>query len=124
MIPRLKGLFSLDVDDLESYTPEKPDDFGISIRLMIGDSNSEGAESFDIFVCTPAWITSRLQDQFAFWGGHSLVVPVYDFARIRNALEGMISRCAGSDWKETAQKLSRLGAWEFEDYQPYLGPVR
>ncbi|WP_425508353.1 Imm8 family immunity protein [Tahibacter amnicola] len=27
-------------------------------------------------------------------------------------------RCIGGDWKAVAQKVARIGQWEFEDYQP------
>jgi hypothetical protein len=30
----------------------------------------------------------------------------------------LVERCSGATWQEIAVKVSRIGYWEFEDYQP------
>jgi hypothetical protein len=29
----------------------------------------------------------------------------------------------GNSWREVAEKVGRLGYWEFEDYKPYEKPL-
>jgi len=41
----------------------------------------------------------------------------FDFGRVRQFVEGYVRGCEGEDWAEVANKLARLGQWEFEDYR-------
>jgi len=49
---------------------------------------------------------------------HTLLVRKYDLDEITKTITDYIDQCEGSNWMEIAQKLSRVFAWEFEDYQP------
>lgn len=51
-------------------------------------------------------------------GRHYLLVRRYDLEAIRRYLHKYAQHCGGSNWGEVAQKLGRLGMWEFEDYKP------
>ncbi len=44
----LKGLYSLEIDSLEHYYPENPEDFCISVRFIAGPRGEAGEESFDL----------------------------------------------------------------------------
>jgi hypothetical protein len=55
----LKDLYSTDLADAKTYTPEEEDNFGFLLRAEIGAPDAEGAESFDITVCTPKWLAER-----------------------------------------------------------------
>lgn len=48
-----------------------------------------------------------------------VLVRKYDLDEITKTITDYIDQCEGDDWMEIAQKLSRVFAWEFEDYQPY-----
>jgi hypothetical protein len=50
-------------------------------------------------------------------GRHHLIVVAYDFEFIRRTLDTFVERCSGDTWQQIAAKLSRIGYWEFEDYQ-------
>jgi hypothetical protein len=118
MKAKLKEMYSLELEQpLEEFWPEDKSNFGISIRLMIGAEGSSGAESFDIFVCTPDWIKSQYPNEKCMWGRHMLVILEYDLHLIRQAVDCYIAGCTGEDWPTIARKLSGMGAWEFEDYQ-------
>jgi len=41
----------------------------------------------------------------------------YNYKRMLQAIYTFCNRCEGSTWTEVAEKLGRLGYWEFEDYQ-------
>ena len=119
MKAKLKEMYSLELDHaLEEYWPEDQNNFGIAVRLMIGLENGRGSESFDILVCTPDWLKSQYAEEQYVWGRHMLIMLTYDFNLIKGAIERYIASCTGDDWLTIAQKLSRMGAWEFEDYQP------
>lgn len=119
MKAKLKEMYSLELAlPLESFWPEDANNFGLSVRLMIGVEDSPGAEAFDIVVCTPDWIQSQYADEKCVWGNYMLIVLEYDFSLIRKQIEDYIASCVGEDWLAIARKLSRIAAWEFDTYQP------
>jgi len=113
----IKLIYSLDIDDLDNYSPDDPDCFGFNLRLIAGPKGQPGEESFDIQVCTPQWLLSRFAREEVIVGRHFLIVFEYNFSRIRAKIEKSCERCTGETWNEVALKLSRLGYWESEDYQ-------
>jgi len=85
---------------------------------MYGPAGSEGEESFDILVCTPKWLNGEVERKGIVDGRHHLIVSRFDLAQIRALLEQYATASAANTWKQAAFKLSRLGKWEFEDYDP------
>jgi hypothetical protein len=116
MNAKLKGWFCPDIDDLLNYEPEDPDNFCFLFSALVGPNDTEGEESFDIEVCTPQWFLSTMKKGDIFFARHFLIVLEYDFEKILNRIRCMIESCSGKDWKEVAEKVSRIGFWEFEDY--------
>jgi hypothetical protein len=116
--PVLKRLHSPDIPDLDSFTPEDPTCFAFLLQAMFGPEHAGGEESFDIVVCTPLWLAQEVDRKRVIEGRHHLIVSGYDLARIRGFLADYAKGCAGNTWQEVANKLSRLGKWEFEDYRP------
>ena len=49
---------------------------------------------------------------------HTLLVRKYGLDEITKTITNYIDRSEDKDWGEIALKLSRVFAWEFEDYQP------
>ncbi|MFL9938468.1 immunity 8 family protein [Paraburkholderia graminis] len=92
--------------------------FGTWIRLFVGPPGVPGADTFDVFVCTPDWLSEKVEDDSAAqWGRHLLIVKEYDLGAVVRAIEEMIGRISAADWPAVAVKLSRYAAWEFEDYK-------
>ena len=86
---------------------------------MIGPEGLDAAESFDVEICTPAWIAKRHDSRDypdVVLGRHMLIVFAYELEKIRDAIAQYCERCSGDTWMDIAPKLARLGAWEFEDY--------
>lgn len=105
-----------DMCDLDLYVPEEIDNFIMSLTLTIGPINEIGSNFFYIQVCTPEWLCKhRWVPELM---RHTLLVRKYDLDEITKTITDYIDQCEGSDWMEIAQKLSRVFAWEFEDYQP------
>lgn len=115
MKARLKRLHSPDVPDLEKFVPASAT-FSLLIQMMVGPADGEGEESFDVQVCTPQWIESAYRGQVVDLR-HHIHVDKYDFGRIKSRLEGMVAACEGATWSEVAEKVGRIGRWEFEDYK-------
>ncbi|SET47254.1 immunity 8 family protein [Thorsellia anophelis] len=102
---------------LEDYQPEEKNCFILFVNLNIGPANETGSDYFSIQICTPEWLcknhwTAELMR-------HTLLVRQYDLEEIKNVITNYIDLCDGENWMEIAQKLSRVFAWEFEDYSPY-----
>jgi len=46
-----------------------------------------------------------------------LVLSRWNYATLLRALTDLCLHTEGEDWEQIAMKLSRYGAWEFEDYR-------
>lgn len=114
----LKQLYCPDLPNLEEYIPPQPERFGLFVQAMFGPEGSEGEESFDIVICTPGWLEEQVRDKGILIGRHHLIVKDYDLNRIRTFLIKYAETCLGETWDAVAEKLARLGHWEFEDYSP------
>ncbi|WP_104092563.1 immunity 8 family protein [Arthrobacter sp. GMC3] len=113
----IRSLASLWIDDLDSWRPLE-ESWSVGIRLLAGPDGEPGEESFDITVCSPAWIAEQV-DRDGIWDGrHHLIVSEFNWPRIRSFITGRVEAGQGQTWIEVAEKLGRLGAWEFEDYRP------
>jgi hypothetical protein len=120
MNAELKEIYSPDIEDpLEGFVPRQWDNFELTLRVMFGPAGDEASDSFQIQVCTPKWLQARCEGGEIISGRHRLIVGEFDFIKIRKYLEALCRRCSGNDWNEIAQKLSRYGYWEFEDYRPF-----
>ena len=118
MQPVLKRLHSPDIDNLESYSPDQPDNFSFLLQAMVGSSDGEGEESFDLVVCTPQWMIERYKSDDVLLGLHKIIVLEYDYRRLRGFIEKFLMRCSGKNWDEVASKVSLLGHWEFDGHRP------
>lgn len=116
MRAKLKQLSSPDID-LNNYWPEDENNFGFLLEASIGLEHEGGADVFSIMVCTPDWIKSEYLSRKNVWGRHMLIVFNYDLDEIKKVIIRYIENCTGDNWLAIAQKISRVGAWEFEDYQ-------
>lgn len=117
MRPILKRLHSPDVENLEEYCPQDPNNFSFLLQVMVGPEDEEGEESFDIEVCTPEWLKTRCAREGVVIGRHLIVLEKYDYKKICKFLDSYLYGCAGESWGEVAEKISRIGKWEFEDYK-------
>ncbi|OLU22201.1 hypothetical protein BVH03_25295 [Pseudomonas sp. PA15(2017)] len=117
MNAELKRLHSPDIYDLENYKPESPTSFNFLLQAMIGPAGEDGEESFDIDVCTPKWIEENCEQDVVLIGRHYLIVREYNYKKIDEFIRKFLLSCVGEDWNEVANKVARLGFWEFEDYE-------
>lgn len=116
MTAELRGFQSPDVYDLETFSPKIENNFCFYLEISVGPKSEQGAEQFGITVCTPQWLLENKQEDEILFGRNYLIVFKYDYQRIYNRIKKYIEGLNGSDWAELAQKVSRIGYWEFEDY--------
>ncbi len=107
----------LDPDPRE--LPSDPDEFVLLARLFVGPSDGPGEESFDVEVCTPEWLARRCAAEGFVDGRHTVITTVDTFTEdgLRSFLTRRVENTSGETWHEVAEKVVRLGLWEFEDYR-------
>ncbi|PQQ22540.1 hypothetical protein CE143_06790 [Photorhabdus luminescens] len=111
----LKGIDCMHKDPV-MYSGEDDGTINITLSLLIGPESESGSEYFDLFICTPEWLCNHhWQPELI---RHTLLVREYNLDEIKKTITNYIDQCEGQDWMEIAQKLSRVFAWEYEDYQP------
>lgn len=116
MRPQLKAVHSPDIEDLERFAAPDRERFGFLLQLMIGPESLDGQESFDVVVCTPGWLSERAAEAGVLSLRHHLVVERYDWGQIRQFVEKYLESIEAESWDAVAERVGRLGRWEFEDY--------
>ena len=119
MKAEIKWIHSPDVEELSNYFPEDPENFCLFLQLMVGPAGQEGEESFNIEICTPKWLAEHYKKEDMVLGRHRLIVFEYNYKRFSAYLEKIVGNCWGDNWKEVAEKVARIGHWEFEDYTEF-----
>ncbi len=114
----LRRICTIDGDDPISFRPAEPHRFAAVPRLFVGPSPGHGEESFDVTLCTPLWLRDKCDREGFLVGRHHIVVLAYNYEAIEGDLRRLVERCSGATWQQIAAKVSRIGYWEFEDYQP------
>ncbi|GEL96380.1 Imm8 family immunity protein [Cellulomonas composti] len=117
----LHEIISTDVD-VETFRPDDPADAGVWVRLLVGPAQQQddeplSGESFDVLVCTPLWLRREVVENGPQIGRHHLVVEPFDLPRATAYLRELVESLDEADWDALAEKLARIGHWEFEDYQ-------
>ncbi|MCW6005384.1 immunity 8 family protein [Micromonospora sp. CPCC 205371] len=111
----IRNIHSPDID-LTSGQVEDSLNFSLLIQLIVGPADGPGEESFDVVVCTPAWIAHAVKEHGPLIGRHYLITDRYDIVRIANYLRQYIESLEADTWQGLAEKIGRIGKWEFEDY--------
>ncbi len=115
MRAEIKALQTPDVEDIDCWVPSVKA-WSLWVRILAGPLGSDGEESFDLEVCSLAWVAAKVAENGILNGRHRLIVDHFDWTEIETYLRRRVSTIDGSDWNAVASKLSRIGLWEFEDY--------
>jgi len=72
-----------------------------------------------VTVCSPEWLAERCRADGIVDGLHHVMVDVasFDQQNLRAWLEARVTAFEADDWSSLAERLSRLGSWEFEGYR-------
>ena len=115
--PALKAFDCIDHDPIDQWMPESDSYVYYSLCLHIGPPDEEGADIFYVDVATPQAIYehnlgSRMKQR-------GIVVNPYSWENVLKEVQSILELCAGDDWSQQSQLLSKHFNWEFENYQPY-----
>jgi hypothetical protein len=102
--------------DLENFRPDDPDDFSFLLQAIVGPKDAEGDESLEFNVCTLASLTSTVSSERVFFGRSLVIVGTSKISEILDSVRSAVERVEGASWAEVAERLTRLGYYEFEDY--------
>ena len=116
MRAEVRAVSSPDVE-VATYQSATPDDDGALVTLYVGSPGEAGEESFDVVVCTPAWLRRKVL-KGPLIGRHHLLVEPFDLRVAEKFLRSQVERLEAPTWEELAAKIGRIGHWEFEDYIP------
>lgn len=111
--PMRAQIRSFDWDDLGR---DHPVDQTVNLVMHIGPLNSPGDETFQVTICTPQALDALLASDGIFIGRHHLIVNDLNTAKIEAFLQDRLRRLDGDTWQQLAEKIGRIGYWEFEDY--------
>ena len=115
----LKEIFSSDVD-FNSYWPENTRCFSLWLQLAIGSKESDGADNFQLHVCTPEWIEKQIKERNGMFPINTLIVGEYDPMQIETLIRDYCASCIGETWEDVAKQLAKIARWEFENYYDYV----
>lgn len=119
MRARIRRFEGLGGEEPGSYISPDPENDAFALRMIAGPSDGPGEESFDVLVCTPAWLTRTVAEQGPQIGRRHLVLALLNLTEAQDFLRRRVEQMDGPTWAVLAEKLNRLGHGEFEDYSPH-----
>jgi hypothetical protein len=122
MRAELKDVFSVEVESLEGFTPDDPTRFMVWVTLSIGVEGTDAADNFRTLICSARSLGAMVAESGVIVGQPLIVADAWDFPLIRQRVEDYCASCQGEEWEDILPMLTRLGLWEFENYDPD-GPV-
>ncbi|MCY1399161.1 Immunity protein 8 [compost metagenome] len=79
--------------------------FFLNLRLSIGIEDADGADDFELVLCTPTWLERNVWEPL--WGRHFLIVRDFNCQSIFELVSKKISQCDGDSWLDVGGKLAR-----------------
>lgn len=108
----IKGYHSPDIE-FEAISPFANNDFGFLLQVFVGIDGEDGAECFNVFICTPIWIAQNHSKQSVIIGLHTIIVQEYNHEKITKAIEELFClEC--TTWDEVSNNLSYYGLSELD----------
>ncbi len=118
MKPHLKRLDTNSGISLDKLCESQPENFGFWINASIGTDETEGADDFQIFVCNREWLEDESRPSGLRVEKYLLIEGSCDSVKLASSLNAFLAECIGASWTDVVAKISKIGAWEFEGYQP------
>lgn len=123
----IKNYYLVD-NHFQEFYPDDETNFWCQADMEIGLVGSEGADRFNLQVCTPIWLHKNIlcptpqhesheQVVNSIFGRHFLFVDRFDEVEIKASIERIVEQAKGKDWNEVSLYLGRYFQWEFEDIQ-------
>jgi hypothetical protein len=103
--------------DVELGQPFDPENTLQLAEVYVGTVGELGEEQFQVTVCTPSALMELLATRPLLVGRHWLFVAEFSAPVVERALRKLIGTVEASSAAELAEKVGRIGMWEFEDYR-------
>jgi hypothetical protein len=110
----VRHFISPDVD-LDDFRPNDPEDFSFLLQALVGPADSIGEESVQFLVTTVRALEKTVQTDRLVFGRSLVIVAGPDMPRILDAVRRAIETLEAPSWGLLAQRLTRLGVYEFEN---------
>jgi hypothetical protein len=94
--------------------PEDPSDCEICFQVVIGPKGGEGEEAFTFSAITAGRFARGSE---ARWGRGKLILPVFDWPAVAEAIAKLLAQCARPSWGEVVAELNKELLWRFDGYK-------
>lgn len=115
--PQIQELCCLDVPDVRSWNPKRPEDLYLGVYIRIGVEGESGGDDFQLLVASPEAIAKRRHLYPAKYLERALTTEVFDWDTIVSYVQDKVSTCTSSTWEAIADKLTTYFIWEYEDFE-------
>lgn len=116
MKPQIKSIDTNSSCSLEDLFLKQQGKFGFWITVSIGEDQMEGADDFQFFVCSRAWLEGvgsdvQIPDRYL------LLDDDCDPAGLMSSLNEFLANSAGATWTDVVENICGVGWWEFDGYR-------
>ena len=111
--PEIRRIYSPDLDP--PNLPEDPNNCEIFFQVFIGPKDGEGEEAFNFEVVSAAHFAESSEAQ---WGRGKLIVAVFEWSAVVQAVAKLLAQCARPTWGEVVAELNKELRWEFDGQRP------
>jgi hypothetical protein len=115
MKPIVKMIVSYDLPDATSL-PADPEHCRVGIVAGIGLEGDDAQDDFRFQFCTLKYVASKVRNSRYFCDRGLVVVEGFSWEIVELTLASICDQIEGQSWDEIAKELSKIGEWEFEDY--------
>lgn len=102
--------------DLDQDLSVPPGEQRTLLQFIAGPLGESGEEAFQVVVCTVEGLSELVARDGIVVGRHYLFVESINVRRVEEFVRDRLRRIDGDTWAELADKIGRIGLWEFEDY--------
>ena len=107
MMPELKWMFSPDVE-IETFAPEEGAPWGFLLQIGLAPPGIDGADSFDVIVCSPDWIPLHYGSDAIVDGRFHLIMATYSEAILKSYIERTARNSAAPTWNEVVDRFGQV----------------
>lgn len=103
--------------NIRTWKPENPHKFFEPVSLDIGLKSKKEADTFLIYVATPAGLSTLQEKSGVLAARPLLVMTEYDYDDLWNWLEKIVKKCEEDTWNTCVEHLRLYFNWEYDDYK-------
>jgi hypothetical protein len=110
MKPIILSYDCIDHDPIDEWIPTDIFNVDFWMNFTIGP-DMKGGDNFQVHVITPNNLHGKNSDR------HAIVLTEYSWSSVLAAVDGMLEKCQGKNWRQITDQLSQTMHWEYENYK-------